>query len=67
MTGSPWTIPTDSPPTVPFEWSVARVSTEADTRRERAPWRRAEYDTYEPVKRIVVSLEPAATSPFMDF
>jgi hypothetical protein len=67
MTGSPWTIPTDGPPAVPYGWPIARVSTERDTNIQRALWRRDDYETYEPVTRIVVSLEPAATSPFMDF
>jgi hypothetical protein len=26
-----------------------------------------DYESYEPVRPIVVALEPAATSPFMDF
>ena len=67
MTGSPWTIPTDRPASVPFEWPVAHSSTERDLRSERIRRGRDDYETYEPPQRIVVALEPAATSPFMDF
>ena len=45
---------------------MAGMSSEYDRDTQPALWRRDEYETFEPVVRIVVPLEPAATSPFMD-
>jgi hypothetical protein len=68
-----WTVP--APPEAVYdpwaastEWPFASrldvTSAHAGSGSEAAP--ADDYEYYEPAQRIVVALEPAATSPFMD-
>ena len=67
MTDTSPTIPTEGSPAISYEWPMAGVSSEHDTDIQPTPWPPEEYETYKPVTLIIVPLEPAATSPFMDF